>query len=318
MALFAAAAQLFAFGNQFAAVIPFTENLPVDTVVSDTLLPAEINKRFFMEIKTFLYQDKNVHYKITGKGNPVMLVHGFGEDSTVWESQIDFLKDHFKLIIPDLPGSGRSAYIPGANIETYSEIIKDICDRELTDHPLPEKSGMHMIGHSMGGYITLSFAEKFPHYLSSFGLFHSSAFADTEEKKETRKKAIEFIKNNGAYSFLKNSIPGLFTQRFKDAQPKKVDALITAGKNFTEQALIQYYEAMIARPDRTVTLKTFGNPVLFIIGEHDQAIPFESSMKQCHLPAVSHVHVLRQSAHMGMWEEEEKTNKILLAFLQQV
>lgn len=271
-----------------------------------------------METKTFLFQDKNIHYKIYGQGKPVMLIHGFGEDGAVWESQINFLKGHFKLIVPDLPGSGQSEFIPDANIETYSEVIKDICDRELTDHSLPGKRGMNMIGHSMGGYVTLSFAEKFPHYLNSFGLFHSSAFADTDEKKETRKKAIEFIKSNGAYSFLKNSTPGLFTQQYRDAQPQKVEALIAAGKNFTEQALIQYYEAMIARPDRTGTLKTSGNPALFIIGEHDQAIPFESSMKQCHLPVVSHVYVLRQSAHMGMWEEEEKANKILLSFLQQV
>lgn len=271
-----------------------------------------------MEIKTFSCQNKNIQYATYGKGKPVMLVHGFGEDSGVWESQIDFLKDDLKLIVPDLPGSGRSELIPGANIETYSEVIKDICDRELADRSREGEKTINIIGHSMGGYVTLCFAEKFPQYVNSFGLFHSSAFADTAEKKETRKKAIEFIKNNGAYSFLKNSTPGLFTQRYKDTYPKKVDALIASGKNFTEDALIQYYEAMIARPDRTGILKAFGNPVLFIIGEHDQAIPFESSMKQCHLPPVSHVHVLRQSAHMGMWEEEEKSNDILLAFLQQV
>lgn len=270
-----------------------------------------------MQTKTFLFQNKKVQYKIYGEGKPVMLIHGFGEDSNVWESQINFLKKDFKLIVPDIPGSGQSEFLPEANIESYSEVIKDICDRELTDHSLPEKRGMNIIGHSMGGYITLSFAEKFPHYLNSFGLFHSTAFADTDEKKETRKKAIEFIKKNGAYSFIKNSTPALFTQEYKDAYPQKVDALMEAGENFSNEALIQYYEAMIARPDRTQVLRSFSHPVLFIIGEHDQAIPFDSSMKQCHLPAISHTHILSKSAHMGMWEEEDKANDILLSFLQQ-
>jgi len=264
-----------------------------------------------METKSFLFQNKSLCYKTYGSGKPVILLHGFGEDSTVWEAQIEFLQPHCQLIVPDIPGSGQSALIPDANIETYAEAIKDLFDKEQITEAI-------LIGHSMGGYITLAIAEKFPQYLKAFGLFHSSAFADTEEKKEARKKAIEFIKANGAYAFLKTSTPNLFTQLYKDANAEKVEALIEAGKNFTDDALIQYYEAMIARPERISVLKTFVKPILFIIGQHDQAIPFDASMKQCHLPQVSHVHILRDSAHMGMWEEEEKANSSLLSFLQQV
>jgi pimeloyl-ACP methyl ester carboxylesterase len=269
-----------------------------------------------METRSFLFQNKKIQYKVYGKGKPVILLHGFGEDSEVWQPQINFLQTHFLLIVPDIPGSGESEFIPNANIETYSEIIKAICDREF-QLPLQGAEGV-LIGHSMGGYIALAFAEKYPQYLKAFGLFHSSAFADTEEKKEARKKAIDFIKDKGAYAFLKTSTPNLFTQQYKNNQPEKVNALIDAGKKFTEAPLVQYYEAMIARPDRTNVLKTFSKPILFIIGQHDQAIPFESSMKQCHLPAQSHIHILRQSAHMGMWEEEAKANNILLSFLTEL
>ena len=265
-----------------------------------------------MQTKSFLFQNKNIQYKVYGEGKPVILLHGFGEDSTVWKAQINYLKNHFKLIVPDIPGSGQSEFIADANIETYAEVIKAIAETETTGSPVI------LVGHSMGGYISLSFAEKYPQYLKAFGLFHSSAFADNDEKKEARKKAIEFIKNNDAYTFLKTSTPNLFTQEYKVEHADKVEALIEAGNNFTNEALIQYYEAMIARPDRTEILKTFVKPVLFIIGEHDQAIPFDSSMKQCHLPSESHVHILRNSAHMGMWEEEKKANNILLSFLQQV
>lgn len=272
-----------------------------------------------MEAKSFLFQDKKIQYKVylpagqaAGAGKPVILLHGFGEDSSVWEPQISFLKDHFKLIVPDVPGSGESEFVPNANIETYAEIVKELCDREFQ---FPHEGVL--IGHSMGGYITLAFAEKYPQYLAAFGLFHSSAFADTAEKKETRRKAIDFIREKGAYTFLKTSTPNLFTQEYKEAHADKVEALLEAGKSFTAEALIQYYEAMIDRPDRTAVLKSVTKPILFIIGQHDQAIPFDTSMKQCHLPSQSHVHILRNSAHMGMWEEAEKVNNILLDFLNE-
>ena len=269
-----------------------------------------------MENKTLLFQNKNIHYAIYGQGKTVLLLHGFGEDSTVWQSQVNFLQQHFRLIVPDIPGSGQSELISNANIETYAEIIKEIFDREL-QFPLKRAEGA-LIGHSMGGYITLAFAEKYPGYLNSFGLFHSTAFADNEDKKGMRQKAIEFIKEKGAASFLKTSIPGLFTKEYAARHPEKISGLVEKGNDFSNKALIQYYQAMIARPDRTSVLKNFNKPVLFIIGEQDAAIPIQSSLQQCYLPAQSHVYILADTAHMGMWEEEAKANSILLDFLLQL
>ncbi|MEO6723074.1 MAG: alpha/beta hydrolase [Ferruginibacter sp.] len=267
-----------------------------------------------MEEKSILYQQSKIFYRLIGKGKPVMLLHGFGEDGDVWNGQVSFLKDHFQLIIPDIPGSGMSEFIQDANIETYAEIIKAILDAELNSNGTQES--ISLIGHSMGGYITLAFAEKYPAYLNSFGLFHSSAFADNDEKKQTRLKAIDFIKTNGAHAFLKTSTPALFTKEFTSAQPSRIDELIEAGKIFTSEALIQYYNAMIDRPDRTNILRTFNKPILFIIGEHDTAIPLQASLQQCHIPSRSHVHILKHSAHMGMWEEADKANEIMLEFLR--
>lgn len=267
-----------------------------------------------MQARSLNYQQKNIHYKVYGEGQPVVLLHGFGEDSSVWQLQIAALKDHFQLIVPDLPGSGESELLPGAAIETYADIVKAIVDIELPDAN-GSKPSLQLIGHSMGGYITLAFAEKYPQYLKSFGLFHSSAFADTEEKKATRKKAIAFIREKGAAAFLKTSIPGLFTAEFQEAFPEKVEALIETAKKIAPEALVQYYEAMITRPDRTAVLTSFKGPVLFLIGQHDTAVPFESSLQQCYLPAQSHVHILRTSAHMGMLEESEKSSEALLNFL---
>ena len=290
-----------------------------------------------MKEKTITYQNNTITYRVTGEGKTVVLLHGFAEDGGIWDHQVDFLKDHFRLIVPDIPGSGNSQLISNADIETYAEIIKVILDTELNEAPEPgrlEKPGQNhaiqtgeeplwvagglvtIIGHSMGGYITLAFAEKYPQYLHSFGLFHSSAFADNEEKKLGRAKAIDFIKEQGAAAFLKTSIPGLFTKQFAEKYPARINALVEAGKNFSDAALVQYYEAMIARPDRAAVLQTFPKPILFIMGEFDTAIPLQSSLRQCNLPAQAHVHLLSASAHMGMWEETEKANEILFNFLQ--
>ena len=268
-----------------------------------------------MITKTIIYQNKNIFYRITGEGKTVVFIHGFGEDGEIWNNQVNFLKEHFKLIIPDIPGSGKSELVPNATIETYAEIIKIILDTEAQDASSEVGALSTLIGHSMGGYITLAFAEKYPQYLDSFGLFHSTAFADSEEKKQVRAKAIDFINEKGVDLFLKTSTPGLFTPAFADAHPEKIAGLIEDGKSFTAAALVQYYQAMIARPDRTFVFNNFTKPVLYIIGEHDNAIPLQSSLQQCYMPAQSHVYILEKSAHMGMWEETEKANQILLDFL---
>lgn len=133
-----------------------------------------------MQTASLLFRETPVHYTIDGAGKPVILLHGFGEDSAIWQSQIEALQNNYQLIVPDLPGSGQSEFIAGADIETYAEIIKAIIDKEKT---ISGAEKVLLIGHSMGGYITLAFAEKYPQYLTAFGLFHSSAFADTDEKK---------------------------------------------------------------------------------------------------------------------------------------
>ena len=268
-----------------------------------------------MSEKSVVYKQSRIFYRTMGSGKTVMFIHGFAEDGEIWSNQAEFLKDNFRLIIPDIPGSGRSELVEDAGIETYAEIIKLILDQEV-ENGSTAREKVTIIGHSMGGYITLAFAERWGQSLNAFGLFHSSAFADDEEKKQVRSKAIEFINNNGAAEFLQTTIPGLFTKDFVEKNADQVKQLVTKGEQFSQAALVQYYRAMIARPDRTEVLRSFPKPILYIIGEHDNAIPLQSSLKQCYIPARSHVHILGQSAHMGMWEEKDKANQILKDFLQ--
>lgn len=256
-----------------------------------------------------LLNGKPVFYSMEGQGQPVVLVHGFAEDGTVWEYQTAYLKNRFQLIIPDLPGSGRSPVndVPWS-MEYFADCICQILDKENI-------TTASMIGHSMGGYITLAFAEKYPDRLTSFGLFHSTAYADSEEKKTARRRGIGFIQQNGAPKFLEQSYANLFSDVTKKNQPQLVNKIIDRYTNFVSQSLVNYYQAMMVRPDRTHVLSTFPGPVLFIMGKLDNTIPYEQALQQCYMPGLSYIHTLEQSGHMGMWEEPELSNVFVSAFL---
>lgn len=263
--------------------------------------------------KEFQYNDSTISYRVEGEGIPVVLIHGFGEDSSIFDDQIAFLKSHCLLIVPDLPGSAKSEILTEVNeaiisIEDYASCIKALIEKEKITKCI-------MLGHSMGGYITLAFAELYPQLLSGFGLVHSTAFADNEEKKINRKRGIELIEEFGAYAYLKNTIPNLFAKKYKDAFPEKVASLIEASKQFTKKACQQYLSIMMNRPDRTSVLKGNLLPVLFVIGTEDVAAPMSDVLQQTHLPECSHIHILENVGHMSMWEATSQLNIHLLDFI---
>lgn len=271
--------------------------------------------------KTFTYNNSCISYRTEGIGHTVVLLHGFGEDSSIFNAQINALKEHCQLIIPDLPGSGKSEILklnnqPTVNNVAFPASITDYanCIRALLQQE--HITQCTMIGHSMGGYITLEFAKLFPDYLSGFGLFHSTAFADSEEKKQNRLRGIQLINDYGGYAFLKTTIPNLFSATFKEQFPEKVDALIEAGKTFSNDALQQYYFAMMNRPDLTSVLSGSKVPVLFIIGTEDVAAPLNDVLQQTKLPECSYIHVLNNVGHMGMLEAADTVNEYLLQFIK--
>ena len=261
-------------------------------------------------LKKIIHQKADLYYHDIGSGEPVILLHGFAEDSQIFDGLIEELTG-FRILIPDLPGSGKSRLTYDLRIDSMAEAVAAIINHETVSEAV-------VIGHSMGGYITLALVEKHPNLVKAFGLFHSSAFADSEEKKKARRKLIRFIHSHGTHDFLKQSTPGLFSEQFKKKNDKVIQALIEKYREFNPASLTAYYEAMIMRPDRTHVLLNSSKPVLFIIGKHDNAIPFEDSMKLCHLPSLSYIHILEDSGHMGMLEEPENCISILKSFLSDV
>jgi pimeloyl-ACP methyl ester carboxylesterase len=262
-----------------------------------------------MQEHMVIEKDVSLYYTSEGEGEPLMLVHGFGEDGYIWNKVTGNLKKQFRLIIPDLPGSGQSFCTPeNITIESLADNILLILEKEGID-------SLTMIGHSMGGYVTLAFAEKYPDKLNKFGLFHSTAYADSDDKKKARQKNIDFIKKHGSAKFLEQAIPGLFSEQTKTNNPSIIDDLISRYSNFSPSALVAYTEAMMNRPDRIEVLKNFKKPVLFILGEYDTAVPLEQGLKQCSIPEFSYIYICTHSGHQAMLEEPEFSQNAMVDFL---
>lgn len=259
---------------------------------------------------TFTIDNTRIHFRQEGAGTPVLLLHGFGEDSGIFAGLPELLSPTNLVVLPDLPGSGPSGFSA-----TICSSIDEMARTCLALMDSITRSPFVVMGHSMGGYIALAMAEQAPHRLQALGLLHSTAFADSSEKKETRRKAIGFIQENGASAFLKTAIPGLFSEGFAQLHPQAIEALVEKGKSFEGRALVAYYEAMLARPDRTGVLQQLDKPVLFVIGEFDKAAPMNDVLQQVPLPRQSQVNILHQSAHMGMMEEPALFNQSVVQFL---
>ncbi len=260
--------------------------------------------------KKFNYIYIEIFYKVIGKGQSVVLLHGFAEDSNIWNDQVSFLQEYCQLIIPDLPGTGKSGMLPkNSTIDDYATSVNALLSNESMEKCI-------LLGHSMGGYINLAFAEKYAEKLKAFGFVHSTAFADNDEKKASREKAIQMMEEYGVFPFLKNTTPNLFSENYKKQHSQKVSDLIEQGKNFSTEAMVQYYTAMMNRPDRTEVLAKSKVPVLFIIGSEDKAAPLEDLLKQVSLPEITHIHIMKGVGHMSMWEEAEQLNNYLLEFIK--
>ncbi|HEX2536467.1 MAG TPA: alpha/beta hydrolase [Chitinophagaceae bacterium] len=258
--------------------------------------------------KTCRIGNHTLSYRRYGNGPAVMLVHGFGEDGSVWEDQATALAPTHTVLVPDLPGTGRSEALPDSSMEGMAAALAGLLEAEGAEKAT-------LIGHSMGGYITLAFAAHYPDRLNAFGLFHSTAFADTSEKKESRRAGIRKIEAEGARTFLEGMVPGLYAPRTREADPELIRRHLHSVHNFSGATLVSYYGSMLGRPDRTEVWKNSPVPVLLVLGREDGIIPVKEGLKLAHMPDLTYIHILNTSGHMGMKEEPEESSRVLQRFL---
>jgi pimeloyl-ACP methyl ester carboxylesterase len=242
----------------------------------------------------------------------IILVHGFGEDGAIWHNLLPSFCSRYRVIVPDLPGSGASPHNSRMmNIDEMAKLMHQLA--------VFENAGKHLFfGHSMGGYIGLAYAEHFGRELAALGLVHSTAYADNEAKKAARQKGIAFMNELGAQKFLNQAIPNLFTKNYVVHQRDKVEELLKKGAMFAVETLTGYYKAMLKRPNRIEVLRTLRAPVFFAAGFFDEAVPFIDMLQQCHLPDSSYIHILENTAHVGMLEEPEELNRGINNFLNRI
>ena len=254
---------------------------------------------------------EDVFFTDKGKSNiPVVLIHGFCETHRIWDSLSSELSNTHRVLCPDLPGFGSSSYPESKKFSIVD--IANILDNWLT-HLYIEKC--IMIGHSLGGYITLAYADRYKEKIQGFGLFHSTSYADSEEKKNIRDKVVEFINTHGAKEFTETFIPGLFHYRSKEVD-EDIALLQEEAQKCTAESLISYTLAMKERADLSILMK--GDlPVLFIAGEKDGAVPIDSSYAQTKDLNPEYVHFLADTGHMGMFERRSETTKMVADFLRQ-
>ncbi len=245
----------------------------------------------------------------TGEGTPLVLIHGFPENGDLWQPVIPALSEQFRLIIPDLPGAGQSsrpADVP-LTVELMADSIREILDAGAIDTAV-------IAGHSMGGYTAFAFAALHPDRVQGLSLVHSLANADDEEKKEARRKSVALIRKGGKEIFVRQMIPGLFSESFRKEHPDVISTQIARALQLHDEDMIAFYGAIAARTDRTAVLQDARFPIQWIIGEEDMATPAEKALQQAGLSDVSFVHVYAACAHMSMLEQPEQLASDIAGF----
>jgi pimeloyl-ACP methyl ester carboxylesterase len=248
-----------------------------------------------------MQEQANLSYYQAGTGFAVVLLHGFMESKEVWRGFQEKLSASFRVIVPDMPGFGESH--SNKNYENVEEMAREV-------HKLLQSLHIDecvMIAHSLGGYVTLAFAEKFGHMLKGIGLFHSTAFADSEEKKQNRDKTAEFIDKYGVPPFAQNFVQSLFYKERKEELAETIEKVHQIALQTPKETAVTVTRAMRNRPDRSHVLKEAAYPVLFIAGKADEAVPLEKSKDMFYLPKNAVIQLLDETAHMGMYERPEET-----------
>ncbi|MGY6523417.1 MAG: alpha/beta fold hydrolase [Mongoliitalea sp.] len=251
-----------------------------------------------------------INYTKRGNGPALILIHGFCESLEMWAHWMPTLAQTHCVYAIDLPGFGKSPLIESTiSMESTAVILQEWLDQEGISDPT-------IIGHSLGGYVTLAMAELMGIGIKGIGLFHSTAFADTEEKKHTRNKTHQFIRKFGVEKFIDSFVPSLFSEENRLKNFQEIELLIQAGRKSSKEGVLAYILAMRDRKDRMDIWQNFPNPKLVIAGYYDLAVNIEQS--RLHKPYTQFYHELPHAGHMGMFEASETTLKLLQNFLKQL
>ncbi len=254
-----------------------------------------------------------VHFqgkKMKAPSIPLVLLHGFCEDASLWDGLLPALSD-IPILAIDLPGFGGSDLPLSPDMAAYAAAVLAALDALEIERCI-------LAGHSLGGYVALEFVASHAQRLAGLGLIHSHPFPDDEARKTARMRGIDMLRSGKRDLYVSQLFPNLFAPTFAQAQPGTVQAMIEKGKQQPVEGIVAALQAMMDRDDHQETLKNVPCPVLFILGAEDGLVPVAQGLKAALLPDMAQVEVLDGVGHMGMFEAPGATAQAMLQFYQRL
>ncbi len=253
------------------------------------------------------YKNINIAYSDTGKGTAIVLLHGFLENSTMWDHFVGEFAKKYRVITIDLLGHGQTECLG------YIHSMEDMADAvHAVLHELRIRKAIFM-GHSMGGYVALAFAELYPDMIKGIVLQNSTALADSEERKANRDRAIKAVKQNYT-AFVRMSIANLFSEENRDKFTAEIEALREEALKTPLQGIVAALEGMKVRKDREVILHFAPYPILLVLGKKDQSLIYDEHAGQAEGTDVKFV--TYPYGHMSHIESRAELQKELLEFFK--
>ncbi len=256
-------------------------------------------------MKTLLYKNTKISYTDSGDGNAVVLLHGFLENKKMWTEYISLFSEKYRIITIDLLGHGESdclGYVHSMedNANVVHEVLLALKIRKAT-----------ILGHSMGGYVGLAFAELYPKNIKKLVLLNSTSKEDSAEKKLNRTRAIKAVKQNYV-SFVSLAIANLFSENNRIRLVDEIEKVKTEALKTPLQGIVASLEGMKIRKDRESLLHENLFPVLLILGKKDPVLNYEESLSQIEDTTVELVSF--EDGHMSHIENKEELKLILSEF----
>ncbi|MBA4318649.1 MAG: alpha/beta hydrolase [Flavobacterium sp.] len=254
-----------------------------------------------------LYKNTKISYSDTGKGNAIVLLHGFLENQTMWQDLVPELSKKNRVITIDLLGHGESGCLGYVHsMEDNAEAVHSV----LTELRIRKAI---FIGHSMGGYVALAFAELYPAAVKGLVLLNSTSKADSEERKANRDRAIKAVKKD-YIGFVRLSIANLFNPDNRERLADEIEKTRSEALKTSLQGIVASLEGMKIRKDRETLLRSATYSILLILGEKDPVLNYEDGLKQ--IENTTAKLATFPDGHMCHIENREELKEVLLDFFK--
>lgn len=253
------------------------------------------------------YKKAKVFYTDQGTGPEVILLHGFLENSTMWDNLIPAMMKSHRLIAIDLLGHGQTESL--GYIHTMEMMAE--CVEYVLDHLKIERATI--IGHSMGGYVALAFAERCPNRLNGLCLLNSTPLPDSEERKQNRDRAVKAVKQNKS-AFVGMSVANLFAPKNRERLKREIEQVKMEALKIPLQGIIAALEGMKVRKDRSLVLNEFPSKKAMVIGRKDPVLDHATLL---HLAERSGAEILElPNGHMSHIENFKELSYFLKQFIE--